>query len=281
MALGVDSTNRADFVPSQSGGRTSAQLVHDQWSNQASFWCRYFSPSGVWTGFDQFCFQLEMYAMSPANGFNYLVPLSSPGGSRTNGTQQMGSDDANALCAAIMSVVGYNGSPAVDYTTIWLSTNQVMSCVVYLDVEAGQGLSPSYWNGWCNAVRGRLTTVGSYSGYPFYPACYCAPNSASGYSGLTMAQMVVSNASAAGLWSATPEPGPCGMPGPAWNPDSYGGGPGYGGARLWQYIEDSPCGWLGSTTFADVDLNESTPAWDERVNMIYFSCSPPPHPSCP
>jgi len=41
-------------------------------------------------------------------------------------------------------------------------------------------------------------------------------------------------------------------------------GPGYLGARLWQYAETSCCGGY------IVDLEESTTAWSEEFNMVNF-----------
>lgn len=262
MAWGSDTCSRADTAY---GSSTLAGTVASTYSRSATFWGRYFQPTGAacdLVNLENY-FQYEFGNLID-NGINFIVPVCSPGGGRTTGTSAMGAADGNTVCGAIATVVRWSGqvtNQAGRVEIIRVSTNPTTpSCLVYLDIEYNQGLSLDYWNGWANAVFSYSYNDPAYGPNcrPFYPGSYMSPAASPG-----VCSTICSNANTSGIWAAGAVYN-CHMPGPQWAPpDCSCGGPGWPHARVWQYDIDNTCGTAW-------DFDQSTNGWDETQNIMYI-----------
>lgn len=188
------------------------------------------------------------------NGVRYFAPISEPTQSRLNGTQAMGSADASAFCAALLSV--YKG-----VLPLLVPTGHQLH--VYLALEASTNMSAAYWKGWALYVDGyNFDGIGAI----LYPGMYCNPAS------------VAKNCSSVGasgiycysVWSSTPQPcAACGTFGSvAWGPTPcYNGYPTY----VWQMAIQNGCRYTcGRGVYPNVDADMTSPSRTETGNMMYL-----------
>jgi hypothetical protein len=261
---GVDSCDRADTVCAFCQGHNLAWYVTKIYfaspppPDTINWWGRYFSPNPPCTPVDKESnIGCEVQAMRTA-GVNYILPITSPGGSRTNGTYAMGISDGNAVCQAVDNTIHNDNG-------IYFAGSED---IIYLDVEHNQGITPAYWAGWSHAVWVFTSYIGNQ---PYYPGCYCNPNDSGLCSTLSGGPHGCS-----GLYTNQPDLGCngtyCSSPGPGWAAVPCANIT----TRVWQYDEAGYCCNLNVSTgacrcfahFPNVDLDETSPSTTETNNML-------------
>lgn len=254
---GCDSCDRAD---SSYGGTTLANYVKNSYfvPDSIIFYGRYFSPTPPCSGYDTDATG-ESGALKSA-GFQFVLPISSPGGVSSTGNATVdynrGHANGNAFCLAIVNAIAHSSGK--------LAMPTANELFVFLDVEGGITLSPNYWNGWSTAV-----TNYSYNGLiPFYEACYCDP--VDGTSTCSTLRAATGTDTCWGIWSNEPEPicGGCYSPGPSWGPSNCGGNV---PTWIWQTGEASSCKKYCFSNFPPVDLDEasSAPGIGGATTVVY------------
>jgi len=189
-----------------------------------TWWGRYFRPSPPCPQTFDVKAQDEANALKAA-GFNFVLPITSPGYIRTGGDFSKGAADARQTCDSIYD----------------LANRQILflpsQCYVFLNIERGQPFAKEYWNGWADGVYG-WTTNSPLKG-PFWPGCYCNPLGTAPGESMPCSKLASgSYASFTWIWASAPSTLPCSKnychspyAGP-FSPAACAGGP---PTQIWQY----------------------------------------------
>jgi hypothetical protein len=170
---------------------------------------------------------------------------------------------------------GYNQGRTFSSNALWF-WNQVGPLLLsargtlflYLDQEASQTTSPSYWQGYVTAVDSFQWPGGSY---PLFATLYCNPYAPQPNCTLSPKPWAI--------WSSEPEP--CGWCKP-FGKEPSGGRPytcgGYPPVTMWQYQEDVACVECNNySTPVDADYSgqyNSSSLGDAVANMYQLTSSP-------
>lgn len=254
-ARATDSNNSGN--PACATGGTVASNVGKFGNNAILWWGRYFGPYSSYVGLTTMSMEPGTANINEAKamrgiGVNRIAVLYSSQRPVIDQTKANGSADAQKLCDGITNVI--NDSQG---NILMPGSGQVY---VYLDVEANTNFAYAYWQGWSSTVNSYKLSNGAS---PYFACCYCDPNDKP-VSGQTHSDpcSILNNAPCYGVWSSEPEPGPCSVVGPAWNPAACASV--Y--TLLWQYLEQPCCG----TSSPYVDKDESTPGTDMMPTMLYL-----------
>lgn len=194
------------------------------------------------------------------NGVRYFAPICEPTQSRLNGTQAMGTSDATAFCAALLSVYANVGP-------LLLPASTVKVVHVYLAMEPSTNMSAAYWTGWALYVD-RYNFAGN--GLILYPGMYCNPKAPT----TNCSSVGASGIYCYSVWSSHPEPcAACGRFGSvAWGPYTcYNGYPTY----VWQMSQENGCETTCARgAYPNVDADMTSPSRTETGNMFFLSARP-------
>lgn len=239
---------------------------------QQNFWGRYFGANGGFgtTMNNEGSSEIQSECTSlTQTGVHRILPIHSPG--NVGGSYCDGLAAGKVVCDGIVSAIQQSGGQIAQPGQIY----------IYLDVEAGNTLSPAYWSGW-------TSTVVNYpynNTLPFYPACYCSPQGPN--SNPCSIFCDPNNNTCFAIWSNEPENfNNCQGNPPSWGPNSCGTC--QASSRnplrtvLWQFTESGPgsvcpqltvpCGVRSHCPYPQVDRDLSTPdpTFDPTYYMLYL-----------